>query len=135
MAIQKQAQRYPCFLVDIVVVGRLLRLQLDSGTAYRLTVTVRSWSRLSCEFRGVSLKERTLLYPYIGRLPCRAAVVRELPVGARLLKRSRVIVLPDDGALLSGTDGLIGMACFRDTWVMPDFQRMALWVSDNDRET
>ena len=115
-------------MVDISLAGRPVRVELDTGSLDSLILQDATWRRLKerLEVRGdKNGKLRTYQY---GDLPCRRYVLPELQIGQSTLRNVRADILPGDSPFARNIDGIIGLACFKKTNVVLDFQKNLLWI-------
>jgi hypothetical protein len=119
--------------VSIPVCGEEIELQLDTGSGRGLAIREQLWEKMREKIRNIKLKEGCDLYPYIGLLPCRRGVIRELEIGGRTVKNAEVSVFPTDSPLVKNCRGLLGMQCFRDTVIVLDFENKLMWIKNPQR--
>ncbi len=130
LSIEEDFQGNAFLFVQIPVNGKSIEVQFDTGNGNGLAVTEEIWDQIRQSIPKVSLKKVTQLYPYIGRLKCRKAVVPQFSFAGRIIKNANVSVFPDDSNLLEECGGLLGMQYFRDTVIVLDFERDLLWVRE-----
>jgi len=117
--------------VKIPIAEDVMELQLDTGSGKGLAVREELWERIREKIsEKVRLRNGRDLYPYIGDLPCRQGVVREIRVGSRTVRDADVSVFPNDSPLMNQCDGLLGMQWFGDTVIVLDFEGMQMWVKN-----
>lgn len=114
-------------LVKIPIAGTEIELQLDTGSGRGLAIAQELWEGIE-KFEDVKLKRAKDLYPYIGWLDCKRAVIGKLQVGNRIVRNAKVSVFPDESPLVENCQGLLGMQYFRDTVIVLDFERELMWV-------
>ena len=114
--------------VKIPIGGQETELQLDTGSGRGLAIAEELWVRMRDKIQHVKLRKGRDLYPYIGSLACKRAVVPELQVGDRTVKNAKISVFPNDSPLVEQCAGLLGMQYFQDTVMVLDFERNLMWV-------
>jgi hypothetical protein len=129
-AIEEDLNDNAFLFVDIPVAGRLIHLQLDTGSGNGLAVRQSLWNKIRTNIPSVKVKTGCDLYPYIGRLDCKKTVIPKLQVGDRLVNNALISVFPDDCPLLDESEALLGMQCFLDTALAIDFENSLLWVKN-----
>ncbi len=112
----------------IMVDGLEMELQLDTGSGRGLAISEELWEQMPSETRQVRLKRTKELYPYIGNLSCRRAIVTELALGDSKIHNVPVSVFADDSPLVEDCGGLMGMQMFRKTIMVIDFENELMWV-------
>ncbi len=109
--------------------GRPTHLQLDTGSGRGLAVGQSFWDDIRDRMGKVRLTKGTDLYPYIGQLPCKHGIIKELRFGDRIIQNAHISVLPDDSPVLDlDNRGLLGMQYFADTILVIDFEHKLVWV-------
>jgi hypothetical protein len=117
--------------VKIPIAEDVVELQLDTGSGKGLAIREELWERIREKIsEKVRLRNSRDLYPYIGDLPCRQGVVREIRMGSRTVRDADVSVFPNDSPLLNQCDGVLGMQWFGDTVIVLDFEGMQMWVKN-----
>jgi hypothetical protein len=108
--------------------GEPVRVGFDSGGGYwvmKETPFEALRSRLTID----SEKKGTFLAYQHGALKCRQAQVRDVSMGGRILKRTKLFILPDDTPYLpKHEEGYLSLREFRDTVVVLDFEKLLFWV-------
>lgn len=115
-------------MIDISLAGRPVHVEFDTGSFDSLILQNAAWQRLKDRMDvrgGTDGRLRTSQY---GDLPCRRNVLPQLQIGQVTLKSIRVDILPDDSPYAQNVDGIIGLACFKKTLVVLDFQENLLWL-------
>ena len=116
--------------VKIPIAGEETELQLDTGSGRGLAVAEELWEVMRQRIQDVKLRKGKDLYPYIGWLVCKRAVIPKLEVGDRTVRNAKISVFPNDSLLLEECQGLLGMQYFRDTVIVLDFERNLMWVKN-----
>ncbi len=120
-------------LVKIPIAGYETSLLLDTGSGTGLAISEDMWKRISHRIQRDKMSKAEDLYPYLGRLPCKRAVVRQLSLGNRLFEQTRISIFPNDSPLLGRCDALLGMQYFRESVVVLDFERSVIWIKNASR--
>ncbi len=120
-------------LVKIPIAGCETSLLLDTGSGSGLALSEDMWNRISHRVQPGKMTMADDLYPYLGRLPCKRAVVRQLSLGNRLFEQTRISIFPNDSPLLGRCDALLGMQYFRESVVVLDFERSVIWIKNASR--
>jgi hypothetical protein len=119
--------------VEIPITGEKTELQLDTGSGRGLAIRQELWKKMSEKIRNVNLENGRDLYPYIGRLPCKRGIIRELEMGDRIIKNAAISVFPNDSPLVENCQGLLGMQYFQDTVMVLDFENKLMWIKNPQR--
>jgi len=120
----------PILVADIPIAGRDMEVRVDTGDGRGLAISDRLWEDMRHRVKVTSLKDSTGWYPEggTGRFNCRKAVVPELEVGERVVKKAVVRIYPEDAFEKLGNRPLLGTQFFRDTEFVLDFEHSLLWV-------
>jgi hypothetical protein len=119
--------------VKIPIAEQITEIQLDTGSGRGLAVSEKLWKKISKRIPCVNLKKAKDLYPYIGSLPCRRGISKQLRLGNRVIRNAGISVFPNDSPLMQDCDGLLGMQYFQDTVVVLDFERKLFWIKTGTR--
>jgi hypothetical protein len=133
LSIEKDFRGNAFLFVSIPICGEEIELQLDTGSGRGLAIREQLWEKMREKIRNVKLKKGCDLYPYIGLLPCKRGIIRELEVGGRMVKNAEVSVFPNDSPLVKDCRGLLGMQYFQDTVMVLDFESKLMWVKNPQR--
>jgi hypothetical protein len=115
-------------MIDISLAGSPVHVEFDTGTFNSLILQNATWERLKDGLEvhgGADGKLRTSQY---GDLPCRRCVLPELHIDQAILQDVRVNILPDNSPFARNVEGIIGLACFKETVVVLDFRNNLLWL-------
>jgi hypothetical protein len=110
--------------------NRWILMYRGVGSGNGLAVRKSLWNKICANIPSVKVKRGCDLYPYIGRLDCKKAVIPKLQVGGRLVNNALISVFPDDCPLLDESEALLGMQYFLDTALALDFEKSLLWVKN-----
>jgi hypothetical protein len=116
--------------VNIPVCGEEIELQLDTGSGRGLAIREELWEKMCNKIQNAKFKNGRDLYPYIGLLPCKRGIIRELKMGKRTVKNAEISVFPNDSPLVENCRGLLGMQYFQDTVMVLDFENKVMWVKN-----
>ncbi len=119
--------------VKISIAGEDTELQLDTGNGNGLAIREQLWGEIRSKIRKVNLKNGSDLYPYIGRLPCRKGIIREIEMGKNTVRNAKVSIFPNDSPLLTECEGLLGMQYFQNTVLVLDFENNIMWIKNMQR--
>jgi hypothetical protein len=114
--------------VRLPIAGEEAELQLDTGSGRGLAIAETLWERIREKVQNRKLWKGRELYPYIGWLACKRAVIPKLEVGSRTVKNAKISIFPNDSPLVEDCQGLLGMQYFRDTVMVLDFESNLMWV-------
>jgi len=115
-------------MVDIPVDGQDLTLMFDTCGRYGMVVNRDMWEKLPASVRTTESKEIKFFSGFLGQLPCRRARIKKLKIANLTIKKSEILILPEDSPYKAN---YIGMKYFRDTVVVLDFERNLMWVKNS----
>jgi hypothetical protein len=118
-------------LVKIPIAGKVVELQLDTGSGRGLAISQELWDEIRRGIRHLKLRKGIDLYPYIGQLVCKRGMIPELEVGNRTVRNAMVSVFPDDSPIVDQCSGMLGMQYFQDTVMVLDFKRDLMWIRNS----
>jgi hypothetical protein len=133
LSIEEDFRGNAFLFVSIPICGEKIELQLDTGSGRGLAIREELWEKMCEKIQNVKLKNGRDLYPYIGLLPCKRGVIRELEMGKRTVENAEVSVFPNDSPLVKGCQGLLGMQYFQDTVMVLDFESKLMWIKNPQR--
>jgi hypothetical protein len=115
-------------MIDLSLSDSPVHVEFDTGSFDSLILQNVAWQRLKDGLEAHGGADRKLRTYQYGDLPCRRYELPELHVDEITLKNIRMDVLPDDSPYARNIDGIIGLACFKETRVVLDFQENLLWL-------
>jgi hypothetical protein len=119
----------PVLMVDLPLAGRVMKLQMDTGSAGGLAVKESVWNEIRSSYGDVRLREGESYYPFmVGLVDARKGKAKTVQVGHRTLKGLRLSILSDDTPVAGVGDGLLGMQPFKETVLAFDFENNRMWV-------
>jgi hypothetical protein len=133
LSIEEDFRGNAFLFVSVPICGEEIELQLDTGSGRGLAIREELWEKMCKKVQNVKLKDGRDLYPYIGLLPCKRGVIREVEMGKRTVENAEVSVFPNDSPLVKDCQGLLGMQCFQDTVMVLDFENKLMWVKNPQR--
>jgi hypothetical protein len=112
-------------MVDVSLADRVAHVEFDTGGAKPgLVLRDDFWKDL-----GGADGTKGLYASYqFGWLACRRVVVPEMRAGPLTLKDRKAAILPEDGPLLEGIDGIMSLDYLKKTDVVLDFKQNRIWV-------